>query len=221
MSPRTIGLSDSLCRYLIQTGVREPDTLRAVREATSRLPGAHMQIAPEQGQFMALLVRLTNSIRCLEIGTYTGYSALSVALALPTHGRVLTCEIDAGYGAIAQRNWEGAGMAHKVELRMGPALDTLNALLADRLAGHFDMAFIDADKENILAYYERSLALIRTGGFLLIDNTLWSGAVADPSNRDPVTETLRTLNCKVHADPRVEMVLIPIGDGLTLARKIS
>jgi predicted O-methyltransferase YrrM len=136
-------------------------------------------------------------------------------------GRVLTCEIDAGYGAIAQRNWEGAGMADKVELRMGPALDTLNALLADRLAGHFDMAFIDADKENILAYYERSLALIRTGGFLLIDNTLWSGAVADPSNRDPVTETLRTLNSTVHADPRVEMVLIPIGDGLTLARKIS
>lgn len=221
MSPRSIGLSETLSQYLLQVGLREPEVLRTVREDTMRLPGAHMQIAPEQGQLMALLAQLTNARRCLEIGTYTGYSALAIALALPPEGRVLTCEIDSTIADIARQNWQRAGVAHQIDLRLGSALDTLDALLADQDVSPFDMTFIDADKENILAYYERCLALLRPGGLLLVDNTLWSGAVANPAERDPVTEAVRALNRKVHADSRVEMVLVPVGDGLTLARKVA
>ncbi len=221
MASRTLGLNEAVSRYLMQIGLREPDVLRSVREDTLQLPGAHMQIAPEQGQFMAILARLTNARCYLEIGTFTGYSTLAVALALPPEGRVVTCEIDATYAAIARQYWLRAGIAHKIDLKLGPVLDTLDMMLGNDQAGEFDMAFIDADKENILAYYDRCLALLKRGGLLLIDNTLWGGAVADLADRDPVTETLRALNSKVHADPRVEMVLVPIGDGLTLARLVS
>jgi predicted O-methyltransferase YrrM len=205
---------------LLEVGLREPDALRIVREETLKLPGAHMQIAPEQGQFMALLTRLTKSRLYLEIGTFTGYSALAVALALPPEGRVTTCEIDATYADIARRHWQRAGVAQKIDLKLGPALDTLDMLLAEGGAECFDMAFIDADKENILAYYERCLALLKRGGLLLIDNTLWGGAVADPVDRDPMTDAIRTLNSSVHDDPKVEIVLVPIADGLTLAHKV-
>jgi len=221
MSPRTLGLSEVVSEYLMQVGLREPDVLRSVRQDTARLPGAHMQIAPEQGQLMALLAHLINARSCLEIGTFTGYSALALALALPPEGCVVACQIDQTFAAIARKHWERAGVAHKIDHRLGPALDTLDKMLDDGEAGRFDMAFIDADKENVLAYYERCLALTKRGGLLLIDNTLWGGAVADPTDRDPVTEALRVLNNKVHSDPRVEMVLVPIGDGLTLARKVS
>jgi len=221
MSPRTLGLSETVSQYLRHVGLREPAVLRSVREDTLQLPGAHMQIAPEQGQLMAFLARLTGARNCLEIGTFTGYSALAVALALPPEGRVLACEIDATYAAIARQHWQRAGLAHKIDLKLGAALDTLDTMLGDGLAERFDMAFIDADKESVLAYYERCLALLKRGGLLLIDNTLWGGAVADPADRAPETEALRALNSKVHADPRVEMVLVPIGDGLTLARRVG
>jgi predicted O-methyltransferase YrrM len=220
MSPRTLGLSETVSQYLMQVGLREPDELRSVREDTARLPGAHLQIAPEQGQLMALLVHLTNARSCLEVGTFTGYSAMALALALPPDGRIVACEIDPSFAAMAREHWQRAGVADKVDLRLGPALGTLDKMLEDGEAGRFDLAFIDADKENILAYYERCLALTKGGGLMLIDNTLWGGSAADPTDRDPVTEALRALNSKVHSDPRVEMVLVPIGDGLTFARKV-
>jgi caffeoyl-CoA O-methyltransferase len=221
MSLRTLGLSEAVSQYLMQVGLREPNVLRSVREETARLPDGHIQIAPEQGQLMALLVHLTNARSCLEIGTFTGYSALALALALPAEGRVVTCEIDPTFGAMAREHWQRAKVAHKIDLRFGPALDTLDHMLEGGEAERFDLAFIDADKENILAYYERCLALTKRGGLLLIDNTLWGGAVANPTDHDPVTEAVRALNSKVHSDPRVEMVLVPIGDGLTLARKVA
>ena len=221
MSPRTLGLSEAVSQYLVQVGLREPNVLRSVREETARLPGAHMQIAPEQGQLMALLAGLINARSCLEIGTFTGYSTLALALALPPEGCIVTCEIDEAFAAIARNHWQRAGVAHKVDLRLGPALATLDNMLGGGEAEQFDMAFIDADKENILSYYERCLSLTKLGGLLLIDNTLWGGTLADPADRDPVTEALRMLNSRVHSDPRVEMVLVPIGDGLTLARKVS
>jgi predicted O-methyltransferase YrrM len=220
MTPRTLGLTDPLHDYLLQVGFREHPALKRVREETAELPGVHMLLAPEQAAFMALLSRLLGVQRYLEIGTYTGYSALAIALALDPDGKVLTCEIDVEIAATAQRYWHDAGVANKVELRLGPALDTLDAMLAQGEYGRFDMAFIDADKENLLAYYERCLALIKAGGLLLIDNTLWSGSVADDSDHDPSTEAIRAFNVAVHGDPRVEMVVLPIGDGLTLGRKV-
>jgi predicted O-methyltransferase YrrM len=220
MTPRTLGLTDPLHAYLLQVGFREHPALKRVREETVKLPGAHMLLAPEQAHFMALLARLLGVRRYLEIGTYTGYSALAIALALDSDGRVLTCEIDAAIVPTAQRYWEDAGVAEKIELRLGSALNTLDALLAHGEHGGFDMTFIDADKENLLAYYERCHALVRTNGLILIDNTLWSGSVADDSDHDPSTEVIRAFNVAVHGDPRVEMVLLPIGDGLTLARKV-
>jgi predicted O-methyltransferase YrrM len=220
MTPRTLGLTDPLHQYLMQVGLREHEELKRVREETAQLPGVHMLLAPEQAQLMALLARLLGVRRYLEIGTYTGYSALAIALALEPGGRVVTCEIDQAIAAIAQRHWHRAGVTDKIELRPGPALETLDAILAQDGRGRFDMAFIDADKENLLAYYERCHGLVRIGGLILIDNTLWSGSVADDSDHDPSTEAIRAFNMFVHGDQRVEMVLLPIGDGLTLARKI-
>jgi predicted O-methyltransferase YrrM len=173
MSLRTLGLSEAVYQYLMQVGLREPDVLRSVREETARLPDAHIQIAPEQGQLMALLVHLTSARICLEIGTFTGYSALALALALPPEGRIVTCEIDPTFAAMAREHWQRAKVARKIDLRLGPALGTLDQMLQDGEWGRFDLVFIDADKENILAYYERCLAL--TNGLLLIDNTLWGG----------------------------------------------
>ena len=179
MTPRTLGLTDPIYQYVMQVGFREPQPLKLVREQTAPLPGAHMMIAPEQAQFMALLTRLLGVRRYLEIGTYTGYSALAVALAMEADGRVVTCEIDEEIATTAKRHWRDAGIANKIELRLAPALETLNALLAPGKRGHFDMAFIDADKENLLAYYECCHALVRVGGVILVDNTLWGGSVAE------------------------------------------
>jgi len=218
MTPRTLGLTDPLHEYLLQVGFREHPALKRVREETAQLPGVHMLLAPEQAHFMALLSRLVGVRRYLEIGTYTGYSAL--ALALEPDGRLLTCEIDAAITTTARRHWQQAEVADKIDLRLGPALDTLDALLAQGEHGQFDMAFIDADKENLLAYCERCHVLVRDGGLILIDKTLWSGSVADDSDHDPSTEAIRAFNRAIHQDQRVEMVLLPIGDGLTLARKV-
>jgi caffeoyl-CoA O-methyltransferase len=220
MTPRTLGLTDPLHEYLLQVGFREHPTLKQVREETAHLPGVQMLLAPEQAYFMGLLARILGVRRYLEIGTFTGYSALAIALALQPDGKVLTCEIDAEITKTAKRHWQQAGVADKIELRLGPALGTLDGLLAQGRRGGFDMAFIDADKENLLAYYERCHALVRAGGLILIDNTLWSGSVADDSDHEPSTEAVRGFNLAVHQDQRVEMVLLPIGDGLTLALKI-
>jgi O-methyltransferase len=217
MTPRTLGLTDPLHEYLLQVGFREHPTLKQVREETAHLPGVQMLLAPEQAYFMGLLARILGVRRYLEIGTY---SALAIALALEPAGKVLTCDIDAEITKTAKRHWQQAGVADKIELRLGPALGTLDGLLAQGLRGRFDMAFIDADKENLLAYYERCHALVRAGGLILIDNTLWSGSVADDSDHEPSTEAVRAFNLAVHQDQRVEMVLLPIGDGLTLALKI-
>jgi predicted O-methyltransferase YrrM len=219
MSPRTLGLTEALHQYIIKFGLREPEALRLVRTETAPRPDVNMQIAPEQGQLMAMLVRLLNARRCLEIGAFTGYSALAVALALPTDGQIVVCEISDEFAELARRNWTRAGVTDKIDLRIGSALGTLDRMLEDGEAGSFDMAFIDADKENLSNYYDRCLKLIRAGGLVLIDNTLWDGAVADPSKRDPSTEAIRAVNQKVHTDRNVDMVLLPIGDGLTLARK--
>jgi caffeoyl-CoA O-methyltransferase len=178
-----------------------------------------MQISPEQGQFMALLVRLTGARRCLEVGVFTGYSSLATALALPEDGRIVACDISEEWTAVARRHWHAAGVEHKVDLRIAPAVVTLEALLADGEEGGFDFAFIDADKGGYLGYYERLLRLLRPGGLLLVDNTLWSGRVADPGVTDADTVALRQFNEFLYRDSRIDLSLLPVGDGLTLARK--
>jgi predicted O-methyltransferase YrrM len=219
MTPRSIGLADPIHDYLLSVGLREPEPLRRLREETATLPGVNMLLAPEQGQFMALLARLMRAERYLEIGTYTGYSALALALALPASGRVVTCDIDAETATVAQSHWLRANVADKIELRLGEALQSLDALIRAGRRGYFDMAFIDADKENLVGYYERCHHLVRPGGLILADNTLWGGSVAE-NDHDPATEAIRAFNLAVHGDARVEMVLLPVGDGLTLARKL-
>jgi caffeoyl-CoA O-methyltransferase len=219
MSNRTISLTDSLYDYLLSVSLREPQLLLDLREETAAMPSARMQISPEQGQFMALLVKLSGARRCLEVGVFTGYSSLAVAMALPADGRIVACDVSEKWTAVARTYWQAAGVDHKIDLRIAPALETLDALVADGQAGRFDLAFIDADKTNYLAYYERVLVLLRRGGLLLVDNTLWSGAVADPENSEPDTVALRHFNDTLHADERVELSLVPIGDGLTLALK--
>jgi caffeoyl-CoA O-methyltransferase len=178
-----------------------------------------MQISPEQGQFMALLARLMGARRCLEIGVFTGYSSLALALALPDDGRILACDVSERWTNVARRYWAAAGVAHRIELRLATAMETLDALLAAGEAGRYDFAFLDADKENYVGYYERVLQLLRPGGIVLADNTLWSGRVADPENAEATTVALRHFNEHLHRDERVDLSLVPIGDGLTLARK--
>ncbi len=219
MSSRTIVLSDALYEYMLSVSLREPDVLSRLREETANLPQHNMQISPEQGQFMALLVELTGARRCLEIGTFTGYSALSVALALPEDGLIVACDISDEFTSRAKPYWQEAGVAGKIDLRLGPALETLDALIADGESGAFDFAFIDADKVNYQGYFQRALDLIRPGGLILIDNVLWSGAVADPARDDEDTEAIRDFNRALADDPRISLSLVPIGDGLTLARK--
>lgn len=219
MTKRSIPLTDSLYEYLLSVSLREPDLLLRLREETAALPSANMQIAPDQGQFMALLARLLDARRCLEIGVYTGYSSLALALALPDDGRIVACDVSEEWTAVARRYWKAAGVAHKIELRLAPALTTLDALIAQGQGGRYDLAFIDADKENYVAYYERALVLLRPGGLVVVDNTLWSGRVADPEDAEADTVALRHFNEYVHRDQRVDLSLVPIGDGLTLARK--
>ena len=219
MSRRTISLTDSLHEYLLSVSLREPPLLRALREETAGHPSANMQIAPEQGQFMALLVQLLGARRCLEIGVFTGYSSLATALALPDDGRIVACDVSEQWTSIARRHWRAAGVEHKVDLRLAPALETLDALIAAGEEGRFDFAFIDADKENYGPYFERVLRLLRPGGLIAVDNTLWSGRVADPENAEADTVALRHFNERLHSDARVDLSLVPIGDGLSLARK--
>jgi len=219
MSNRSIVLTDALYDYLLSVSLREPELLRKLREETSADPMARMQISPEQGQFMGLLARLMGARRCLEIGVFTGYSSLALALALPEDGRILACDVSERWTAVARRYWAAAGVAHKIELRLATAMDTLDRLVADGASDTFDFAFIDADKESYLGYYERVLRLLRPGGLVVTDNTLWSGRVADPENAEPDTVALRHYNEHLHLDERVDLSLVPIGDGLTLARK--
>lgn len=218
MSRHTIELDDVLQRYLIDHSLREHPAQSALRAATASHAHAGMQISPEQGQFMALLVRLIGARRALEIGVFTGYSALAVALALPEDGRLLACDISDEYTRVGRPFWQQAGVAQKIELRLAPALETLDAQLAEGASGSYDFAFIDADKSGYDAYYERCLRLLRPGGLIAIDNTLWGGAVARPA-QDADTEALQRLNAKLHQDQRIDLSLLPIGDGLTLARK--
>jgi predicted O-methyltransferase YrrM len=219
MPPRLLDLTPRLFDYVLANSVREPPALRALREESGQLPGAGMQIGPEQGQLLALLAKMIGAKRCLEIGTFTGYSTLWVALALPEDGRIIACDINERSSAVARRHWQAAGMAGKIELRLAPATETLDGLLAGGEAGRYDFAFIDADKENYDAYYERVLVLLRPGGVLLIDNVLWGGEVADPKAKDSSTVALRMLNAKLHQDERIDLSLLAIGDGVTLARK--
>jgi caffeoyl-CoA O-methyltransferase len=218
MSRRTLDVDDVLYRSVLQTSIREHPAQAALRAETAAHPHAGMQISPEQGQFMALLVRLIGARRAVEIGVFTGYSALSVALALPDEGRLLACDLSHAYTRIGQPYWQQAGVAHKIELRLAPAIETLDAQLAAGAAGLFDFAFIDADKSGYDAYYERCLELLRPGGLIAIDNTLWGGSVARPA-KDADTLALQRLNEKLHGDERIDLSLLPIGDGLTLARK--
>ncbi len=219
MSNRSIGLDDRLYDYLLSVSLREPELFARLRRETEMMPEAVMQISPEQGQFMQMLVKLTGARRTLEIGTFTGYSALAVASVLPEDGRLVACDISARYTDVGRPYWEEAGVAGKIDLRIGPAVESLDALIAGGEAASFDFAFIDADKSNYANYYERCLELIRPGGLIAVDNVLWEGAVADSSDNSEDTRAIRALNESLKNDQRVDLSLVPIGDGLTLARK--
>ncbi|GMV58874.1 MAG: O-methyltransferase [Betaproteobacteria bacterium] len=218
MTRQTLPLDDSLYEYLLANSLREHPELAALREATRTHPRASMQIAPEQGQLMALLVKLLGARRTIEIGVFTGYSALAVALALPDDGRILACDISDEYTRVAREYWQRAGVAHKIELVLAPAAQTLAARIAAGEAGTYDFAFIDADKTGYDGYYEQCLQLLRAGGLIAIDNVLRGGAVARPADSDD-TRALQALNAKLHRDERIDLALAPIADGLTLARK--
>ncbi len=219
MTRRTNPLTDELYRYLLDVSLREHDVLRRLREETAELAESNMQIGPDQGQLMSVLLELVDARNVIEVGTFTGYSALAMALALPDDGRVVACDISEEWTAIGRRHWEAAGVAHKIDLRLAPAEQTLSELLAAGGAGSFDFAFIDADKEGYGTYYELVLELLRTGGLVAVDNTLWEGKVADPEVSDPDTDAIRAFNLKLRDDERVSLSLVPVGDGLTLARK--
>lgn len=216
MSGRSIGLSEELHAYLMRVGVREPADLARLREDTAGHPQASMQIAPEEGALLAMLVRLIGAERILEIGTFTGYSSTAMALALPPGGRIVCCDISDEYTARARQAWAEAGVEDRVELRIGPAIETLAALEGE--GASFDLAFIDADKPGYLDYYDACVRLVRPGGLVCLDNVLWSGRVADPDDTDPATEAIRTVNALIAVDPRVDVAMVPIADGLTLAR---
>ena len=221
MSNRTLCITEQLYEYMVDVSLRESVLLQRLRAETAQDEQANMQIAPEQGQFMALLLHLLGAEKVIEIGVYTGYSSLCTALALPDHGRLIACDVSEQWTRVARRYWEEAGVAHKIELRLAPAAETLAELLAAREAGTFDFAFIDADKTGYGQYYEACLQLLRPGGLIAIDNVLWNGDVADPAIDDAETEAIRAFNRKIHGDSRVEISLVPIADGLTLARKLG
>jgi predicted O-methyltransferase YrrM len=219
MSKQTLGLAPALADYVRSVSLREPDILRQLRQETADLPMAVMQISPEQGQFMALLVQLIGARKTLEVGVFTGYSSLAVALALPPDGQVLACDVSEEYTAIARRYWTMAGVEDKIQLQLRPATETLAELIDSGHEGTIDFAFIDADKQGYDTYYEQALKLVRPGGLIAIDNVLWSGRVADASVQDNRTQHIRNLNQKIHQDQRVDISLLPIADGLTLARR--
>jgi predicted O-methyltransferase YrrM len=219
MPKQTLGLDNQLYSYLLSVSLREPDILSQLREETATHPSAMMQISPEQGQFMALLVQLIGAKKTLEVGVFTGYSSLCVALGLPADGKIIACDVSEEYTSIARRYWQAAGVAEKIDLRIAPALETLDKLIADGETETFDFAFIDADKENYDGYYDRALQLIRPGGLIAVDNVLWGGKVADSQVQDSSTQAIREFNQKLHQDERVTLSLVPIADGLTLAMK--
>jgi len=219
MSSKTLFMPDRVHAYVVGHSVRETAAQRALRAATSGIPGAGMQISPEQGALLQVLVQTLGAKRYLEIGTFTGYSALCVALAMPASGRLVCCDLSDEWTSIARKFWRKARVASKIRLRLAPALETLDALLHEGEAGHYDLAFIDADKENYLGYFERCMRLVRRGGVIAIDNTLWGGRVVDPSRQDGETRAIRAFNRRLHGDRRIEVALVPIGDGLTLAYK--
>lgn len=215
---RFVQATDALVAYLSSTGAREHPAQKRCREETQKLPMAIMQIAPEQGAFLALLVKLAGATRCLEIGVFTGYSGLSVALALPPNGHLVALDVSKDFTDKARSYWKEAGVDGKIDLRLAPALESLDKMIAAK-EGPFDFVFIDADKTNYDNYYERALTLLRSGGLIALDNMLWSGRVADPSADDADTKALRALNAKIQADTRVDMALATVGDGVMLARK--
>jgi caffeoyl-CoA O-methyltransferase len=220
MASRSLGLDDRTADYLRAVSVTDTPILKRLREETATQPMAVMQISPEQGQFMAFLVRLMDVRRAIEVGTFTGYSALVTASALPAQGKLVCCDVSEEWTAIGRRYWAEAGVAHKIDLRLGPAKATLDAMIAAGESGLYDFAFIDANKEDYGAYYEACLRLVRPGGVVAIDNVLWSGKVADPADTTKETAAIRALNDRIKADARVERCMVPIGDGLTLCRKL-
>jgi caffeoyl-CoA O-methyltransferase len=219
MSSQKTELNAELHQYMLGVSLREPEILGRLREETAALPNAGMQISPEQGQLIALLLKLMRAKRTIEVGVFTGYSSLITALALPEAGELVACDVSEAFTAVAQRYWQEAGVAHKIHLHLAPATETLARLLDAGEANQFDFAFIDADKENYDAYYEHCLQLVRPGGLIAIDNVLWHGRVLDAHDQSSDTQAIRTINQKLHTDERVELSLVPIGDGLTLARK--
>jgi predicted O-methyltransferase YrrM len=218
MSTRTTEVTDAVWHFMLDQ-THEPEVLARLRRETADMPLARMQIAPEQGRFMGFLVELIGARRCLEIGVFTGYSSTVTALALPPDGRLVACDVSEEFTAVARRYWAEAGVTDKIELRLGPALDTLQRLIEGGAQGSFDFAFVDADKENYDGYYELCLTLLRPGGLIAVDNALWGGSVADPGAQSETTRAIRALDVKASADPRVSSALVPIGDGLLLARK--
>lgn len=218
MTAKSAFVDPAIQEYIVATVVREHPILRELREETSRRPQARMAIGPEQGQFMQLLARAIGARRYLEVGVFTGYSSLAMALALPEDGYILACDVSEEFTSVARRYWEAAGVSGKIDLRIGPALETLATLRANNVEP-FDVAFIDADKANVGEYYERALELVRPGGFVLVDNVLWDGAVLDPSASEPETQALRAVNSKAGRDDRVDVALVPVCDGLLIARK--
>lgn len=217
MSSRTLGLSENVYSYMLDNSLRESEYCQKLRKETSSMEYGMMQISPEQGQFMGLLISLLSAKKVIEVGTFTGYSALCIAQSLPEDGKLIACDVSEEWTSIGRKYWNAAGLEHKIDLRIAPAEETLRNLLDE--SGTFDFAFIDADKVNYQIYYELVLQLLRTGGLLLVDNVLWSGSVADEENQEESTIAIRNVNRHIHQDTRVEMSMLPVGDGLTLVRK--
>lgn len=212
-------LTPELGAYLRRVSLREPELLLRLRQETAQNPRASMQVTPEQGQFLAFLARLSGARRTLEIGVFTGYSSLCTALALPEDGQIIACDVSEEWTTLARRYWKEAGVEHKIDLRLRPAIETLRQLLAERRQGTFDFAFIDADKANYQAYFDSALELLRPGGLIVVDNVLWHGQVVDPAVQDEDTLAIRAFNERLHGDSRIWLSMVPIGDGLTLAQK--
>jgi predicted O-methyltransferase YrrM len=220
VSKANTGLAPELGDYIQSVTLREPEILARLREETAQYPRSSMQVSPEQGQFLAFMARLCRAKRTLEIGVFTGYSSLITALALPDDGQIIACDINDEWTAVARRYWKEAGVEHKIDLRLGPAIETLRRLVADHLENTFDFAFIDADKSSYQAYFDHALKLLRPGGLVILDNVLWDGRVIDPAaDHDSDTIAIREFNRRIHSDSRVDLTLVPIGDGLTMAQK--
>jgi predicted O-methyltransferase YrrM len=219
MSSRNNNIPDELYDYILANSLRDRPELKALRDETALMPMAGMQISPDQGQFMALLVKAMGARKVIEVGTFTGYSALVVAGALPADGKLVACDVSEEYTSVGHPHWNKAGLALKIDLRLGPAVETLDVMVAAGESGQYDMAFIDADKKNYGLYYESCLTLLRPGGLILVDNVLWGGRVADPAEQDESTQAIRALTKKMHADERIDFSMLPVGDGLSLAVK--